>query len=390
MQSNMPDKPKRSTLFTIFYLAYFASFGNPLIIPLYPQIMSHFQISYLEIGLLISLFALPGVFVIPVLGFLQDKLGRRLVLVGALVLCFVASFGLVVSNNFFLFLLCRTVQGLSVTPLEAMSHTLITDNYTGEERQLNISRNTSALFIGVATFPLLVTAMLYAFGWRAALLLPCIMVLPLLLLCLKLPMRYEHAHFQWDSYRANLKHLLTSARLLGLFGIRISLALIMFATIHTYMPFLVMDKLGGGGHLPGIYFSLYSGAMSVGSLSLGWFIARFFAPVSAMGANLLMAAAVLGFALAPSVQLLVPALLLCGFGYGLLSALNVAYIARNTTEDTRGTVLSLSSTVFRVAQVTGPPLAGLLFGLGGFSLLYCGAALAALALLALTRTAFRP
>jgi predicted MFS family arabinose efflux permease len=170
----------------------------------------------------------------------------------------------------------------------------------------------------------------------------------------------------------------------------VGLALIMFGTIHTYMPFLVMDKLGGGGHLPGIYFSLYSSALAFGSISLGRIVTRFSSLRAALGANLLMVLAMLGFLTASGAGHLVPALLGYGFGSGLLMALTMAHIARNTTQDTRGTVLSLSSTVFRAAQTVSPPLCGLLFSLGGFSLLYGAATLAAMALLVVTRAAFRP
>ena len=97
----------------------------------------------MEIGLLLSVYALPGACIIPILGFLQDRLGRKPIMVGSLVLCFIASLSLAFADSFTMFLLGRAVQGMAVTPIEALSHTLISDHCFGANRLKNIGRNTS-------------------------------------------------------------------------------------------------------------------------------------------------------------------------------------------------------------------------------------------------------
>ena len=67
--TGIPDvSPSRGTVLSIYALAYFASFGNPLVMPLLPFIAAEFSLSPLELGLMISMYALPGACVIPVFG----------------------------------------------------------------------------------------------------------------------------------------------------------------------------------------------------------------------------------------------------------------------------------------------------------------------------------
>ena len=53
--TGIPDvSPSRGTVLSIYALAYFASFGNPLVMPLLPFIAAEFSLSPLELGLMIS------------------------------------------------------------------------------------------------------------------------------------------------------------------------------------------------------------------------------------------------------------------------------------------------------------------------------------------------
>lgn len=177
--AGIPDvPPSRGTVLSIYALAYFASFGNPLVMPLLPFIAGEFSLSPMELGLMISMYALPGACIIPLFGVLEDRLGRRPILLGGMALCAVSSFMCFLSSDYGGLVFWRACQGLAVTPLEALYNTLVTDNFRGEERVRQIGRCASILYIGVATFPLLSGAVLALAGWRAAFLLPVFMGIP--------------------------------------------------------------------------------------------------------------------------------------------------------------------------------------------------------------------
>ena len=159
--AGIPDvPPSRGTVLSIYALAYFASFGNPLVMPLLPFIAGEFSLSPMELGLMISMYALPGACIIPLFGVLEDRLGRRPILLGGMALCAVSSFMCFLSSDYGGLVFWRACQGLAVTPLEALYNTLVTDNFRGEERVRQMGRCASILYIGVATFPLLSGAVL--------------------------------------------------------------------------------------------------------------------------------------------------------------------------------------------------------------------------------------
>ena len=243
--TGIPDvSPSRGTVLSIYALAYFASFGNPLVMPLLPFIAAEFSLSPLELGLMISMYALPGACVIPVFGVLEDRLGRKPILLGGILLCAVSSFMCFLSSGYTWLVFWRACQGLAVTPLEALYNTLVTDHFRGEERVRQIGRCASILYIGVATFPLLSGVVLALAGWRAAFLLPVFMGIPVFLLWLRRPMRYDASSApSLDSYLTNVRALLSSRTLLSLYGARMLMALIMFGVVYAYLPALVTDPV---------------------------------------------------------------------------------------------------------------------------------------------------
>ncbi len=389
MSQTLHDKSQRVTLFTILLLSFFGSFGNPIIIPLFPKIMEHFQITPVETTLLISMYALPGALIIPVLGFMEDKMGRKPIMLASLVVCIVACIGMGMAQSFKVLLVWRMLLGLCVTPLEALCNTLISDNFTAEERVKYIGHNMSALYIGVAVFPLVSTGLLYIWGWRAAIMSPAVLAVPLLFLCLRMPMRYHHSEFNLASYTANLRSVLVSRRLLSLFGIRMVMALVMFGTLHSYMPFLVTEKLCGSQSMPGIIMALFSVFMALGSVFLGH-IGRIFGQLRlAVYSSLCLTAGMLGFMLAPSISMLLLPVALFGVGSGVLSAVVTARVSMCTQTNTRATIMSIYSTAFRGSQSVSPFISSFLFVGGGFTLLYGVAAVATLLLTWIVYRAFR-
>lgn len=389
--AGIPDvPPSRGTVLSIYALAYFASFGNPLVMPLLPFIAGEFSLSPMELGLMISMYALPGACIIPLFGVLEDRLGRRPILLGGMALCAVSSFMCFLSSDYGGLVFWRACQGLAVTPLEALYNSLVTDNFRGEERVRQIGRCASILYIGVATFPLLSGAVLALAGWRAAFLLPVFMGIPVFLLWLRRPMRYDASSApSLGRYLSNVRTLVSSRTLLSLYGARMLMALIMFGVLYAYLPALVTDRLGASPHLVGPMFSVFSSSLAVSCLSAGRIVNAMPMPRVGLCCGFAAASGLLGMWLTPSVALLPAALVLYGGAQGMLTALVTVGVAGCATPDTRATILSLFSTLFRASQTLAPLVCGWLFVSGGFTLLYGAGAAAACGLGLQCRAAFR-
>ena len=62
-----------------------AVLGVSSITPVFPDLVRELGISGVEVGLLITFFTLPGVFLAPVLGVLADRFGRKKILIPSII-----------------------------------------------------------------------------------------------------------------------------------------------------------------------------------------------------------------------------------------------------------------------------------------------------------------
>ena len=75
----------------IFAVTLMAVLGVSSVTPAFPAVMAALGIPSSRVGLLISVFTVPGVLLTPLMGILADRLGRKAVLLPSLVLFAIAG-----------------------------------------------------------------------------------------------------------------------------------------------------------------------------------------------------------------------------------------------------------------------------------------------------------
>ena len=359
---------RRSLIVLIYLLAFVCAIGNPVAVPSLPFIMRDFQLSPIEMGLVISVFALPGVCVIPLYGVLIDRIGRRPMLLAGLFLCGTGSLLCYAAPSFSWLLVGRAMQGLSLTPLEAMCNTLISDLFEGEERMRVVTKATAMQYFSIALAPIIVTWLLSFGSWRLGFLFA--VLLGFGALALSLPIKVPASpskSVNIREYGSHLRSLLTSPRLLSLFSVRIGSALVIFGAVYPHLSLLV-DK---GLHLPpdraGILFSLYAVGMFLGAMGTQWSMSRIAPRTIGLLGGLQLAVSMALLLFGNSMFSAAPALLLVGTGTGMLNSSCAGHVSLSTTPDTRGSIMSAYSTMFRLGQTIAPILFGLCYQMGSFN-----------------------
>ena len=82
---------KDHNLHIVFAVTLMAVLGTSSVSPAFPEVVQELGVSSGQVGLLITIFTLPGVLLTPVLGALSDRFGRRKVLIPSLVLFGIAG-----------------------------------------------------------------------------------------------------------------------------------------------------------------------------------------------------------------------------------------------------------------------------------------------------------
>lgn len=126
---------KSKNIYVIFSITLISVMGVASLTPAFPTIAESLHLSKTQVGLLISVFTLPGVFMTPVMGVFADRFGRKKVLVPSLFLFAIAGFGGFIIHDFHTLLILRFFQGLGAASLGSLNTTLVGDLFKGPDRE---------------------------------------------------------------------------------------------------------------------------------------------------------------------------------------------------------------------------------------------------------------
>jgi len=154
--------------------------------PILKLIMSELDISYAQAGLLMSLFALPGVFVAIPSGIISDLFGMRKVGVISLILMIIGTFLVGVSESFLLMGVGRTISGIGALTLAIVLPQLLSRWFISKELGLGMGVFNTAMPLGTITSFNVLSLIGTNMGWRAPIFLTTIASVVALLIFLLL------------------------------------------------------------------------------------------------------------------------------------------------------------------------------------------------------------
>lgn len=142
--------------------------------PLLSLIASELHISDAQAGLLMSLFALPGIFVAIPSGIIADRFGMKKVGVGSLILMIVGTLVVGVSNNFLSICVGRIVSGIGALTLAVVLPQLVSRWFIGKELGTGMGIFNTAMPLGTITSFNVLSIAGKNLGWQTPILLTTI------------------------------------------------------------------------------------------------------------------------------------------------------------------------------------------------------------------------
>ena len=362
-------------LHIIFSITLMAVLGVSSITPAFPRIAQELKVSIHSIGLLITVFTLPGIFLTPLLGVLADRFGRKRILLPSLFLFAIAGGLCGLMRDFRWLLVMRFFQGMGVASLGSLNLTLIGDLFPGKQRTIAMGYNSSVLSVGTATYPALGGAVA-VLGWYYPFFLP-LLAIPVGLIAmfgLKNPEpknRQNILHYLRDALKSMHKK-----RVYIFFVANLVTFIILYGVYLSYIPILLNSRFHSSTVIIGLIMSSMSVVTAVTSSQLRRLIERF-SEVQLLRTSYLIYT--IGLALIPFITHL-PVILLPVLIFGIAHGMNIpvvqSLLAGEAPMEHRAAFMSISGMVLRLGQTLGPLIMGGIYVLWGLdSIFFCSSLL---------------
>jgi MFS family permease len=285
----------------------------------------------------------------PITGRLIDRHGRLKILRMALVLYAISGTSGFFLDNLYFILLSRAVLGISVGMSMTIVITLIADYFDGIERQQFVGIQIAFMSIGGILFTGL-GGVLADVGWRYPFLIYffALLVLPLTMLYLQEP------PVTLKSKGSDKHKIITAPSIIWMLFANIMIMWIIFFLIPVQIPFYFKAIGVEKNAMIGAGIAMSTAASAVSSFFYSKIKAHFsFLLIFAMG-YLLMAAGFSFIAVVHSYTLVVVAMMLSGFGMGMMIPNTNMWVMKIVPPEIRGKEIGKLTTFWFLGQFLSP------------------------------------
>ncbi len=351
--------------------------GTALVSPLLDTLTGTYGVGEAEVGLMVTAFTAPGVLLIPLMGLLADRYGRKAVMLAGLLLFGAGGTGLAFTTDFTTVLALRFVQGVGFGGLTPVIVASLGDLYEGGAEATAQGLRFAASGLTLMTLPLL-GGLLVTVAWYApfALYLLPFPVAVLLYLFFEEPSREGDRERETGGEGGSVRDLLALVRQPRVAAILVGRSIPNFAYIAflTYNSFIVVRAVGGTPEQAGLLVTVTSVVHTVSATQAGRVTERFDSRLYPLaGGALALGGGLALLGLAPTLPVALLAGAGVGLGFGLSLSLYRSVITGLAPTALRGGVVSAGSSLGRVAATVAPLAMGVTVGLTRDSLGFIGA-----------------
>ncbi|AGL02436.1 MFS transporter [Desulfoscipio gibsoniae] len=381
----MGAKAGTSALAAIAGVPFIMVLGNSMLIPVLPQLQAALNLSELKVSMIITAFSIPGL-LIPLAGFLSDRIGRKKVIIPGLILY---GLGGVIAGLAAIFLheraytwiiSGRIVQGIGAAGTTPIAMALTGDLFTGPKRSKALGVVEAANGFGKVLSPVLGAA-IGLIAWYATFLFFPAIIIPIALgiwFLIKEP-ESNRATQSIAQYGKSIKKVFQkkSVLLATIFMGGMVALLILFGILFFLSDYLE-ETVGLTGIVKGAALAVPVLFMSVTSYVTGLLIkkkVRLMKWLVVTGLSL-VAASLAALNLYQNIYFFFAGISITGLGTGLLLPCLNTIITSTTDAQERGLITSVYGSVRFLGVAAGPPLFGYLMGISSAYMYWGGAILA--------------
>lgn len=345
--------------------------GNSMLIPILPQMKQALNISQFEVGLVITLFSIPAGLTIPLAGLLSDRLSRKWIIAGALIVY--AAGGLIAglsavflkTNAYLAIMVGRVLQGIGAAGTAPISMALASDIFTSNERSKVLGMLESSNGLGKVASPILGSIIGLLAWWAVFFVFPilCIPVALGMLFVVKEPQEKKEPQ-PFKQYFKDIKTIFKKkgGSLVSAFFAGAVVLFVLFGVLF-YLSDHLESKYKIEGVMKGLILAIPVLAMAITSYLTGYVTQKkvnSHKPFVVAGTALLALAMTSVPFFSENTYIMVAALVFAGIGTGLVLPCLNTMITSSCNADERGMITALYNGVRFFGVAAGPPLFGIL------------------------------
>ncbi|MGD6816102.1 MFS transporter [Metabacillus sp. 113a] len=362
--------------------------GNSMLIPVLPEIEEKLGISSFQVSLIITVYSVVAILLIPIAGYLSDRIGRKTVIVPCLLIAgaggALSAWASVNTANPFMWILAgRILQGIGSAGAAPVVIPLIGDLFEDDEEiSSGLGLIETANTAGKVLSPI-IGAFLASFVWFMPFwFIPFFSLAGVLLVffLVKVPKKEEEAQ-DFRAFISCVKDIFKNSGrwLYAIFAIGGIIMLILFGVLF-YLSDTLETKYGIDGIAKGFLLAIPLLALSVSSFAAGKMIGSkktLMKLLIVIGMGLL-AVSFIALRVQHEIGFLFAFLVISGVGIGMALPSLDALITEGIEKEHRGTITSFYSSMRFIGVAAGPPLYAAImaqsehmiyYTSGGFSLL---------------------
>lgn len=360
---------KNKQLLTIFIIVFIDLLGFGLILPLLPYYAETFGATPTVVGLLVASYAAAQLLGAPVLGRLSDRYGRRPILLVSIFGTVIGFMLLGVAKTLIILFISRILDGLTGGNI-SVAQAYITDITDEKNRAKGLGMIGAAFGLGFIIGPAAGGA-LSVYGYAVpAFVAAGLAMLNLIAVFFWLPESLtaaRRAEIAKRSSRASfslsaLWTALNRPRVGPLFNIRFFFGLA-FAIFQTVFALYAQYRFNLSAVQTGFVLT-YVGVLSVivQGGAIGWLSKKFDEKTLIFTSTILMAIGLLGWAIAPTIPVLLIIMIPTALGGGILSTVLNSALTKAVYPEEVGGTLGLSASLESATRVIAPSIGGFLLG----------------------------
>lgn len=388
----MSETKRMSDLIALALIPFIMVLGNSMLIPILPRIKQELQISQLQVSLIITVFSISAALIIPLSGFLSDRLGRKKVIIASLALFAIgglvagfASWLLKEETAYWTIIAGRTLQGLGAAGTAPIAMALVGDIFKGaaQSKALGIIEATNGL--GKVASPILGTLLAFITWFTPffAFTVLCVLAIGAVLFMVKEP-TLDAKPPRFSTYIKSIVQLFKAEGrwLVASFFVGTISLFVLFGLLF-YLSDILEARYETDGLKKGYILAIPLLAMATTSFLTGRLIKKNFKRMKAliiMGLSG-MATALMLMMFFDKLVLLIVFLVMNGLGTGLVLPCINSFITGSVDQQKRGLITSLYGSVRFGGVALGPPIFGWLMSKKAWVLFGSNVALILFALL---------